>query len=254
MYYNLTIAIAAAIGLTVAKVIGIALLSGGLGYLAGEGTKKLIEWAEDKLGKSNNKEDNNLASQLQDTLKDVNIEGGVPDKVIGDKNAEETNITTPINPNPQQPNTEEIEPIIPGNEIKDETQTNVEIPINGVTVDEWKKLAEEYQQKQWAREDSIRQETQEREDTAYQRAVADARKAGINPNLVNINPAESGGGITQATGIDLSTMQSQMDTDLEKLQQLIDNAFKENENEKDRFNEIFGNLLQTILMALIIKK
>ncbi len=147
--------------------------------------------------------------------------------------------------------------LMPGNGnsgIQDTTTDNIENNISGVSsVDEWKKWAEEQQQKLWAREDAIRKETQQREDTAWQRSVEDMKKAGINPNLVNAQPAESGGGITQATQMDMSTIANQMDIDSEKIQQLIDQAFEGRENEKKQFMDIFGNLLQTIVFAFVMR-
>ncbi len=140
-------------------------------------------------------------------------------------------------------------------EIKDETENNIETPIeNTKTVDDWIKFMQEKQQAMWDREDKIRKETQKREDTAYQRAIKDMQRAGINPNLINVQPAESGGGITQASGMDMSTISSQMDIDLKEMQQLIDQAFEGKENEKDRFNTIFGNILSYVTMYLLFKK
>ena len=91
-----------------------------------------------------------------------------------------------------------VESIIIGENqsIKVGTMNGIENAINGIDFDSWKKYAEEQQQRVWDREDAIRKETQQREDTAYQRAIADMRAAGINPNLVGINPAQSGGGVT----------------------------------------------------------
>lgn len=137
--------------------------------------------------------------------------------------------------------------------IEDNTTENWESAIQTEDFD-WRAWAEEQQQKQWQREDEIRKETQAREDSAYQRAIADMRKAGINPNIFNIQPAQSGGGITQATGIDTSMLSNQLKIDSEKLQQLIDQAFKEDENSKERFTEIFTSLLSTLAMVMLFKK
>lgn len=78
-------------------------------------------------------------------------------------------------------------------------------------------------------------------------------KSGINPNLVGAQPAESNGGITQATGIDTSALTSQMNIDLEEMQQIIDNAFKGNENEKDRFVEVLGKIISYIGLLKLTK-
>ena len=100
----------------------------------------------------------------------------------------------------------------------------------------------------WAREDAIRKETQEREDTAYQRAVEDMRKAGINPNLVGVSPAGSGGGITQATGQGL--ISTEMSGIIQEAIAQINNTVKADENQKDRISDI----IKTLAMYFILKK
>lgn len=100
----------------------------------------------------------------------------------------------------------------------------------------------------WAREDEIRKETQAREDTAYQRAVEDMRKAGINPNLVGVNPAASGGGITQASG--QSTINTELNNIVEETLNKINNEVKMDEGQKDRTSDI----LRTLVMALLLKR
>ncbi len=98
-----------------------------------------------------------------------------------------------------------------------------------------------------AREDQIRRETQEREDTAYQRAVEDMKKAGINP-------ASGGQGIAAASGGGITTA-AQTDKKLEAivmqlLQQMDENAkdrlLTASEGDKDRATKIFGTIINTI--------
>lgn len=105
--------------------------------------------------------------------------------------------------------------------------------------------SKEIMQDQWQREDTIRKETQEREDTAYQRAVEDMRKAGINPNLIGINPASSGGGITQTSGeTNKNTLITQkFNEQLTKLTEELNLK----DNEKERFQSSFDNLLRSVL-------
>lgn len=138
---------------------------------------------------------------------------------------------------------------IPNTEIKDETDTNVESVINpGFDMQSMYDFIINQQQRQWDREDAIRKETQEREDSAYQRAVADAKKAGINVNLMGINPAQSGGGITSATGLDYSPWTAEINKQLALLEQEIANSFQGDENAKDRFTKGLTSLLQLFAM------
>lgn len=107
-------------------------------------------------------------------------------------------------------------------------------------------------QKIWDREDAIRKETQEREDTAYQRAVADMRLAGINPNLTGVQPAQSGGGITNAT-----TNESNINTQLQIIAQKaiaeIEKDVKLSEGEKNRATSIIASAI-IAGARLLIKK
>lgn len=141
---------------------------------------------------------------------------------------------------------EETNPSIQQNVIQDKTMENIETPINNDIYS----FMKEQQAKQWEREDEIRAETQKREDTAYQRAVADMQAAGINPNLMNVNAAASGGGITSATGLEYNTYKGNLDETLTLLEQEIENKFKEDENEKDRFN----SLISSLIMGLLFRK
>lgn len=131
--------------------------------------------------------------------------------------------------------------------IIDTTDQNIESAVNGgFTMDDYKTLRNE----QWAREDQIRRETQAREDSAYQRATEDMRKAGINPNLVGINPAASGGGITNATGIDTSLEEMDLEKSLKELENYLDRELKADEGQKDRLTDI----ITTVLMFFAFKK
>lgn len=100
----------------------------------------------------------------------------------------------------------------------------------------------------WEREDTIRKETQKREDTAYQRAIEDMRKAGINPNLVGVNPANSGGGIISETGQNL--ISTEMSGKVNQAIAEINNTIKADENQKDRISDI----IKTLAMYFILKK
>lgn len=132
--------------------------------------------------------------------------------------------------------------------IEDLTNKNLGTDI----LQEERAYAEEQQAKQWQREDEIRREVQRREDNAMQRAVEDAKAAGINPNLMDIKPAESGGGITSATGKDMTTYEKQV----ELIMQEIDNSFTASENEKDRLKDLVKGLITggAILGAATMRK
>lgn len=100
----------------------------------------------------------------------------------------------------------------PTPEVPDTTDENVSTTINPsgyITAAEWMKWLEEDRAARWEREDTIRAETQAREDNAWQRGVRDMQLAGINPNLINATPAASGGGITNSNGIDYSGLMSE---------------------------------------------
>lgn len=176
-------------------------------------------------------------------------------------NEENATITQPSQPGNNEEKEEEKQPIIippvGGNNsmIQDSTNNNIETNVGGLSaVDEWKKWAEEQRNALWAREDQIRREVQQREDNALQRWTEDARKAGINANLaLGMQGSASGGGITSATQMDMSTITNQMDIDAEKIQQLIDHAFEGKENQKQQFMDIFGDLLQTIVFSMIMR-
>lgn len=108
--------------------------------------------------------------------------------------------------------------------------------------------SEEMIKKYWEREDAIRKETQDREDTAYQRAVKDMLKAGINPNLINVQPASAGGGITNASRIE-ETGSAQINMLTQEIVQAISNNVKIEENQKSRLSEI----IRSVVTALIFK-
>ena len=74
------------------------------------------------------------------------------------------------------------------------------------------------------------------------------RKAGINPNLVGISPATSGGGIIAATG--QSIMSTEMSGVIQEAIAKINNTVKADENQKDRITDI----IRTLAMAILLKK
>lgn len=145
--------------------------------------------------------------------------------------------------------TQEIKKTVP-----DETGKNLEYGINANEIiqkgfDNAKKLQEE----QWAREDEIRKHVEEREDTAIRRATRDAIMAGINPNLTGLNPAQSGGGITNSTGIDYTLYEKEFDKNLELLMQEIEQNFKGEQADKDRVIKLIQSII-TVGGLLAVKK
>ena len=156
-------------------------------------------------------------------------------------------------PNPDDEYKDKTPPTdTPGEGIEDKTDEN--LGTNNISAMDWMEWAKQEQADRWAREDQIRAETQAREDTAWQRGIADLRKSGANINLVAAQPAASGGGITQASGQNLSGLTTQMNIDLDKMQQMIDNAFKGEENDKDRFIDMFGTVISLIGLIAALKK
>lgn len=106
----------------------------------------------------------------------------------------------------------------------------------------------------WEREDAIRAETQAREDNAYQRAIDDMQKAGINPNLLgNITPAASGGGITNQAGLDMGALQTELMNQTDILEKMLDMEFKGDENTKDRWLEGISTFAQLFANLAIMK-
>lgn len=114
-----------------------------------------------------------------------------------------------------------------------------------------KQAVEDDYNKTIEREDKIRKETQEREDTAYQRAVQDILKAGINPNLLTPQPAESGGGISNASRKNLTLITTQMNNANEQLIRAIVNEFQMGENSKNRLTNIITPILTVAGYALM---
>lgn len=113
------------------------------------------------------------------------------------------------------------------------------------------------QKELWEREDEIRKHVEEREDSAYQRAVADMKKAGINPELLGVNPASSGGGITSASPIDNSLLNTDLSGAYSELIAQLNNEVKVDEKQKDRILSIVNNFVDLagkLLMFKYLKK
>ena len=109
------------------------------------------------------------------------------------------------------------------------------------------------QKELWEREDAIRKHVEEREDSAYQRAVADMKKAGINPELLGVNPANSGGGIIQASRMDTSLLNTDLSGAYSELIAQLNNEVKVDEKQKDRILSIVNNFVDVAGKLLLFK-
>ena len=144
------------------------------------------------------------------------------------------------------------ETYVPSSEENAKTNEDFNANGNSNPIEDAKNEKEDYLNRIWEREDKIRKETQEREDNAYQRAVADMRKAGINPNLVGINPANSGGGISNAT-MPESTLNAEISAYSQQLIAELARELELNENKKDRLANILGKSLSGLFTILAFK-
>lgn len=104
--------------------------------------------------------------------------------------------------------------------------------------------AEDDLKQRWEREDTIRAETQAREDNQYQRLVTDLKKAGINPNLFMGSPS-SGGGITTDSGKDLGRIEGDKERLISYILLQIRNDFERGEKGKDRAIKLLDVLIGT---------
>ena len=137
--------------------------------------------------------------------------------------------------------------------IQDATANNLS---NDIKTTDYLEIAKQLRNEQWEREDAIRRETQAREDNAIYRKIADMRRSGVNPNLAySMTGAESGGGITNATGTDTSLKEKDMEIAWQKIEQAIQNDFEGDQNEKDRIKDFLKTMIysKTMLGSALIK-
>lgn len=134
----------------------------------------------------------------------------------------------------------------------DKDKDNTITDIDSINSDLKESLSND-QKELWEREDDIRKHVEEREDTAYQRAVADMKKAGINPELLGVNPANSGGGIIQASRKDTSLLNTDLSGAYSELIAKLNNEIKIDENQKDRILSIVNNFVDVAGKLLMFK-
>lgn len=158
--------------------------------------------------------------------------GGAIDYFFGTDYEDQIKERAGLNPEPEQ-------------EIKDMTDENL-----GTNNIDWISWAEEQQKKAWEREDKLRAEEYARQDNAYQRAAEDARKAGINLNLMNISPAQSSSTVQNANIPNASAATTEIEEYLKTLEIFIDKELTENEGQKDRLVDLIGS----IIMAIALKR
>lgn len=133
--------------------------------------------------------------------------------------------------------------------IEDDNNTEYEesleesVNYNFSNADDVAKYSKEWQERQWAREDELRKEQQQRDDTAYRRMVSDMVSAGINPNLVSGTP--NYGTTTQTT--------TNTGTGLSESNNALYNAIYETlgeagieQQQKDRIANVWLTILQTL--------
>lgn len=209
------------------------------------------------LNKNNETESGiNISPSSNESLLDIQQgiigNGNIPIDEDGDGNADE------IPMGEQEPNQEEEKkyPIgIDGTtNIEDTTGENEETQVNGIDYNSIFDQMRAFRDEEWAREDAIRKETQEREDTAYSRAIKDLEASGVNVNLFNVSPANSGGGITNATQINYSLYEKEMDKYMQIMEQEFQQNFKGDENSKDRYMDALKSLVSLIGIYAVYKK
>lgn len=232
-------------------ITGTALLLGALGVIAGgtaaylapkavEGikniTEKVIDEVKDNTG--NEKVESTAEEKESDPLR-YNYYNQVKEENLG-------------NQEPQEPQDEEKPTLIPPieNGIKDETNTNIEQSIgNFAEIEQLKALRNE----QWAREDELTKKLWEREDTAWQRTVADMQKAGVNPNLVGASATSTSQPVQSSTGIDYSAYIKELDKQIELLKQELEQDFDKGENWKDRIFSSIEQIMGTFGYLMLAK-
>lgn len=147
-----------------------------------------------------------------------------------------------------------IPPLDPNKNNTDETGTQFGETIGTMDYNSIFDWITKERDERWAREDAIRKETQAREDNAYERAISSLKRAGVNVNLLgSISPADSGGGITTASGLNMELYKGELERNLLELEKMIEQSFKGDENEKDRVVEIIGKIITYFGMGTLAK-
>ena len=185
---------------------------------------------------------NNIRNYIPNQIKKAGI------KIIANSTIPDGEVVDSINKGVDDYYKPDLLPDNNNNENKDHTSSD----ISAINSDLKESLSTD-QKELWEREDEIRKHVEVREDTAYQRAVADMKKAGINPELLGVQPASSGGGISSASRLDNSLLNTDLSGVYSELIAQLNNEVKIDENQKDRILSIVNNFVDVAGKLLLFK-
>lgn len=176
---------------------GLAIFAGALGALFG--ANKIKEGAQAL--KNTIERNKNIYKDTWESIQEQKTTENQADAAAEEENNQEDKATVfpTASANGEQNNQEDNQNndgLAIGNATNEEESINAsgQTPNANDWYEQWKTDRNET----WAREDAIRAEQYERDDTAYQRMIDDMRKAGINPNLVGGTPISSNGSVSTA--------------------------------------------------------
>ena len=140
-----------------------------------------------------------------------------------------------------------------GYNIQDTTSQNIEQVINSQNTTDILNMMKQQQENQWKKQEEWRKEDQQRQDTAYQRAVQDMQKAGINPNLMNVTPAQSQSGTATPAEQDNSIFSTYMQAKLEEIDRAYQEGKVDTQDYKNLASAIKDIMIITQLLFITVK-